>query len=199
MGDRGVTFVNAGVSGHSTIEEAARLDGLLDALNPVAVVLVFVPNDAIPWNETAQRRTDLLSVEERQGSRLLELAGSFSASAGVEEWYHSFYRGVKSADWDRARRALLAMSELCRARRVRFGVVHFPLMHRLDAYPFTDIEECVASAAREAEIPYLDLTPSFAGQDARTFWVHPVDRHPNAKAHAIAAHALRPFVEELVK
>jgi hypothetical protein len=82
---------------------------------------------------------------------------------------------------------------------VRFGVVHFPLMHRLDAYPVTDIEECVASAAREAEIPYLDLTPSFAGQDARTFWVHPVDRHPNAKAHAIAAQALRPFVEELVK
>jgi len=196
---RGVRFVDAGVAGHGTVEEAARLEGLLDALHPVAVMLVHVPNDAIPWQESAERGSDLLNVETPGGSRLVALVRALASAGDVEAWYESYYRGANADAWRRSREALLWMASTCRARGVRFAVVAFPLMHRLDDYPLTAIRDEVRGAAAEANVPFLDLLPAFAGADAGELWAHPADRHPNRRAHAIAADAMEPFVEELLR
>ena len=196
---RGLRFVNAGVSGHGSVEEAARLEGLLDVLHPVAVLLVHVPNDAVPWDDAADRGVDLLNVASPGGPRLLALLRSLTSSSDVERWYLSFYVGENAEYGEIARSALVWMGEECRRRGVRFGVAAFPLMHRLDAYPLGAITEHAAAAAYAARAPFLDLTPAFAGHDARTLWAHPADRHPNGRAHAIAAEALAPFVEELLQ
>lgn len=196
---RGLKFVNAGVAGHGTIEEAARLEALLDHFRPRAVVLVFVPNDAIPWQSSSERGTDLRNVQAAGGSRLLALAGALTSSHDVEDWYLSYYQGAESAHWERARDALTWMAHTCAARGGRFGVVAFPLMHRLDDDPLTAITDLVRTAAQASGAGFLDLTPSFAGRDAQTFWAHPSDRHPNAAAHEIAADALTPFVTELLR
>jgi len=191
--------VNAGVAGHGTVEEAARLEQLLARFRPRAVVLVHVPNDAIPWDASAQRAMDLLNVPAGGFSRLLSLATAQTSSGGVEDWYRSYYVGERSEDWARSREAFLWMAEQCRAASVRFAVVTFPLMHRLDDYPLGEITEAVAAAARLAHVPHLDLLPGFAGQDASTLWAHPAERHPNARAHAIAAERIAPFVVELLQ
>ena len=196
---RGTRFVNAGVAGHGTVEEAARLVGLLDRLRPAAVLLVHVPNDAIPWDHSAERGTDLLNVAAPSGSRLLGLLRSVASTGDVEQWYLSYYRGERAEHWERARDALLWMAGTCAARNVRCGVVTFPLLHRLDDYPLAEITSLVEAAARDAHVPFLDLTPSFAGRDAPALWAHPADRHPNARAHAIAAEAMGPFVEGLLR
>lgn len=196
---RGLRFVNAGVAGHGSVEEAARLEGLLDRLHPAGVLLVHVPNDAVPWNDAADRGADLLNVAPPGGSRLLALLRSLASSSDVERWYLSFYVGENAEHGEVARSALVWMGEECRRRGVRFGVAAFPLMHRLDAYPLGAITEDVAAAARAAGAPFVDLTPAFAGRDARTLWAHPADRHPNGRAHAIAAEALEPLVEELLR
>jgi len=91
------------------------------------------------------------------------------------------------------------MAAECRARDVPFGVAAFPLLHRLDAYPFAAIHAEVKTACGEASVPFLDLLPAFSGQDARELWAHPADRHPNHRAHAVAAEALTPFVRDLVR
>ena len=197
--DQGLQVVNAGVAGHGTVEEAARLEGLLDACHPVAVVLVHVPNDAIPWQESADRGMDLLNVEGGGGLHLITFVQGLAAAGDVETWYLSFYTGKRSEEWARARDALTWMSETCASRGVRFGVVTFPLMHRLDDYPLTEISALVGRASSSARAEFLDLTPAFAGRDAQELWVHPADRHPNARAHAIAAEAMQPFVLELAK
>jgi lysophospholipase L1-like esterase len=200
LGGSGLQLVNAGVAGHGTVEEAARLEGLLDACRPVAVVLVHVPNDAIPWQESADRGMDLLNVETPGGLRLIALARGLASGADVESWYLSYYTGERSDDWGRAREAMLWMAQTCAARNVRFGVVTFPLMHRLHDYPLAAITSLVQETASEAQAGFLDLTPAFAdGGDAEDLWVHPADRHPNARAHAIAAEAMQPFVTELVR
>jgi hypothetical protein len=196
---RGLSFVNAGVAGHGTVEEAARLEALLDRFKPVAVVLVHVPNDAIPWIASSEQASDLLNVEGADGVRLLALAKAITSSNEVEDWYLSYYRGDQAQHWERARKALIWMGRTCTARGAQFGVTTFPLMHRLDDYPLTAITSLVEGATKEAGGRFLDLTPSFAGRDAETLWCHPADRHPNARAHDLAADALSPFVAELVK
>ncbi len=198
--DIGAPFVNAGVAGHGTIEEAARLDAMLTHFRPRAVLLVFVPNDAIPWQDSAARGADLLNAPALGGSRLVQFVRTLASRGDAERWYLSYYTGDRKEHWAAAREALVWMGRTCASRGVRFGVAAFPLMHRLHDYPFTAITELVREAAKDAGAQFVDLTPAFAGRyDERELWVHPADRHPNARAHAIAAEAMAPLVRQLLR
>jgi len=58
------------------------------------------------------------------------------------------------------------------------------------------VHRTIAGFCGEAGIPYHDLLPAFRGRRPADLWVHPVDRHPNEVAQAIAAEALLPVVRE---
>jgi hypothetical protein len=197
--------VNAGVPGYGSVEEAARLPSLLERFPAKAVLVVFMANDAIPLDHAAQV-PDLINARGPAGGpplRLLAVAGSvFGRSArdrAVEEWYLSYYAGSRREHWDRARSALASMRDAARARGASFGVAYFPLLHRLADDPLGPIRDAVAGACRDLGVPFLDLTPALAVEHERALWVHPTDHHPDARAHALAADALRPFVEGLVR
>jgi hypothetical protein len=64
-------------------------------------------------------------------------------------------------------------------------------------YPFAPIHETIRRFCLQAGIAHHDLLPVFRGRRSETFWVHPVDRHPNEIAHRLAAEDLAPVVRAL--
>lgn len=197
-------FVNAGVPGYGTPEQAARLPALLDELPVRAVLLVAVPNDAVPLSD-ALAAPDLINArgEGPSGLRLVGLArsvlGRAEADAAVEAWYLSYYVGAHAQRGREAFAALAGMAGLCRARNLPFRVALFPLLYRLADRPFARIHEAFGDACERAGVPFLDLTASLAVEPERALWVHPTDHHPDARAHELAADALKPFVADLLR
>jgi hypothetical protein len=65
--------------------------------------------------------------------------------------------------------------------------VIWPLLHRLEDYPFEAAHgELVRRAAEAGAVP-VDLLPHFAGTSASRWWASPTDHHPNAEAQRRAA------------
>ena len=196
----GAGVYNAGVPGWSTLDEFAVLPELLDSRPPRAVVIIAQPNDAVPITHAQQRvEGDLLALHGGGGSRVLALLRGTAAAGDAEDWYRSYWTGANRRFGDEVGLALRLAQEMCTARGVRLGVVCFPLLHRLDDLPLADVHEELGRKCAAAGIPFLDLGPAFAGKDASALWVHPTDHHPNATAHAVAAQALLPFVQQLLR
>lgn len=201
--------LNGGVPGYGTEAEAGRLPGWLAEFAPRAVVLVYVPNDPIPLEDAVGRREttgrdDLLARgDDAPGLFLTRLVrgviGRGAADREVEEWYLSYYFGERSSRWDAARAAIGGMRERSAAAKAKFGVVIFPLLHRLAERPFARIHETVAAACAQMGVPVLDLTAALAREPESALWVHPADHHPDARAHELAAEAMTPFVESLLR
>ena len=100
-------------------------------------------------------------------------------------WYRDLH--ADSPSWSRTRQLIVEMNDACRSRGIEFQLVVFPILHRLEDYPFTGVHGRLAELAREHGIGFLDLLPAFSGQHAETLWVHPTDHHPNPDAHRRAA------------
>ncbi len=190
---------DAGVPGWSALDEVAALPELLATRRPRAVLLVAQPNDAVPITHAQERAEgDLLAPGAASGSRLLELLGATWRARATEAWYRSYWTGAERRFGDEVGASLADAERLCAASGARLGVACFPLLHRLDDYPLRAVHEELRRHVERAGAAWLDLLPAFEGRDARELWVHPTDHHPNARAHAVAAEALRPFVRELL-
>ncbi len=101
------------------------------------------------------------------------------------EWYRQLY--TNNPHWPQTRQVLRRMKTYCSAKGIAFSLVVWPVFHQLDAYPLTEVHEIIEAVARQEGIHHVDLLPLFAGKDARDYWVHPTDLHPNSRAHAEAA------------
>ncbi len=203
LGGRNAVAVNAGVPGYGTFEESLLLPALVGHVQPQAVVVVFVPNDPIHVSESKEQEGDLLRGGGRAGApRLYELArlalGARARTRAVEDWYLDHYVGARADAWRRSAGELVAMRDVARARGAAFGVAYFPLLHDLAGSRLARIEELVAGACAQADIPFVDLTPQLRGTPERQLWLHPVDHHPNARAHALVAPELARFARTLL-
>jgi hypothetical protein len=194
------TVYNAGVPGYSTLDEMSVLPELL-ALRPRAVLVVAQPNDAVPIPHAQARVEGDLLAQATKGSglRLLDALRAPFAAADNERWYLSYWTGENARNGQEVSIALGRMRAAAAARGADLGVAVFPLLHRLDDYPFEPIHRVLVDACRERSTPVTDLLPAFAGRDERDLWVHPADHHPNSDAHAIAAEAMRPLVDQLLR
>lgn len=76
----------------------------------------------------------------------------------------------------------------------KLAVVIFPLLYKFDEYPFAEIHVRLKSFFESEGIAYLDLLPAFSKFRDSDLWVHPLDHHPNEKAHAIAAGEIGNFL-----
>ncbi len=197
-------LVDAGIPGYGSVHEAARLPEWLARFGPRAVVLTFLPNDAIPLDQSIARGDDLLNVDqEPPTSYLWRLVSNVLTRSArdreVEAWYRDYYTGSRSAYWDEARAAIVDMAKRSAQSGAKFGVTIFPILHRVKEQPFAEIHALVARTCRDIGVPCLDLGPVFAHETDRDLWVHPTDHHPDAYAHGIAAKAMTPFVESLLR
>jgi len=106
---------------------------------------------------------------------------------------------AEQAEWWRARIELLWLRRESHRLGARFALVVFPMLYRLDDdYPLADVVDAVTGFAADEEIPVFSLLPAFRGLHAPDLWLSPFDQHPNARAHAIAAEALWPFIEQQI-
>ncbi len=195
----GRVCVNAGVPGFGTPQQAARLPTWLEDFRPKSVVLVFVLNDPIPFEDSKNRDGDFMKTSGREPSalRLVELFRGVARTGKTEEWYRSFYAGEREDAWARSRALIGDMHAMCTEANARFGVALFPLLHRVSNSPFAPLHEMVREACREMEIPYVDLTPALRDSGDSELWVHPADHHPSRRAHELVSRPLTDFVKAL--
>ena len=122
---------------------------------------------------------------------------TFPELAGYYRCDHEAYLG---APWQTQRRWLQAMRELVQAHGGRLAVVTFPYMHLMGpAYEFKDVHRQLDEFWRSIDVPHLDLLPVFMPYPPRKLMVNAHDAHPNELAHALAADAMTPFLERLLK
>jgi hypothetical protein len=102
--------------------------------------------------------------------------------------------------WAETQGYLREMKRQLEDRGARLLVAPWPLFVGLErGYPFASAHETIARFCLGAGIAHHDLLPVFRGRRSSDFWVHPIDRHPNERAHRMAAEALAPVVRRLVE
>ncbi len=107
----------------------------------------------------------------------------------------------ESAGYAQFRQALRQMGDQARARNTPLVFVLFPVLVPGDwsatSYPLQPLYERVAADARSAGLRVLDLTSAFAAQggDWKRWWAVPYDSHPSSAAHAVAARAIREYLD----
>ena len=106
----------------------------------------------------------------------------------------------QTAQWGAAQKNILKLRDLANEQGANVGFVIFPILVDLDKnYAFREICDLLDEFCRSNDIPVHNLLPAFMGQDGPELWVSPRDQHPNARAHAIAADSMMPFVIELIE
>ena len=211
---------NLGVSGYNTSDALHLFEALVPRLQPDAVVLTYVLNDAEPpLFQTAPGRDPVRRARESEVAegvatptppdvalyelRVAQLIWQFAAQrrqgAATEAHYRALYL-PGAQGWLASGSALDALVAHCQRARIPLLVALFPILHQLDdSHPFLPEYRTVLERVRAAGGEALDLFPAFAGQDAPALWVHPTDQHPNELAHALAAERLAERLAPLVQ
>ncbi len=207
LAERGSTparLVNAGIPGYGTLEETARLPSLAERLRPRVVVLVFVPNDPIHVSDSVDQVGDLIQSPGRGETgleivrRLQQLTGASAATRATEDWYLDHYVGDRSQAWLTAQTQIGVAHAPLRTSGCALGVAYFPLLHDLTGGRLDPIRDEVARFCRADGIPFRDLGVTLRDRAPRDLWVHPIDHHPNARAHEAVAPAIADLVTELL-
>lgn len=114
-------------------------------------------------------------------------------------WYLDMWGEPNREGRDLTLGRLREMNRRLQERGARLLVAPWPLFVGLEkAYPFAPVHDEIGRFCLQAGIPHHDLLPLFRGRASESFWVHPVDRHPNELAQRMAAEDLRPVVKKLV-
>jgi hypothetical protein len=205
---------NCGRRGHDFPKLAKAFEKVLD-YRPDLLIYAMVPNDPerSAAFEAARVEMDDWIVDRRRvadplaptappsGLRLLaflhEREETWRISRASTRWYRDLYGDPNREGWARTQGYVRAMEEQLAASGGRLLVATWPLLVRLDDYPFADVEGQVASFLDAAHIPRHDLRAVLRDTPAPTLWVHPLDRHPNEIAHRKAAESLVPIVRRL--
>ena len=125
---------------------------------------------------------------------------SLRVGAETTRWYQEMVQAPNAAGWARTQGAIARMHSELHSRGAELLVALWPLLVDLDQdYPFEEVHRAVGDAMRARGVPFVDTLPAFRGQDAASLWVHPSDRHPNARAHGLFAEAVSPRVRELLE
>jgi hypothetical protein len=113
----------------------------------------------------------------------------------MRAWYRELYVEPNREGWERSKAYIEEMNDRMRLRGGHFLVAIWPMLPYLDAdYPFRDVHETVGEFCLAAGVPCLDLLPTLTGHPAGDLWVHPLDPHPNAISHRLAAQEMAPIV-----
>lgn len=107
------------------------------------------------------------------------------------DWYKALGSDRNSTGIVATRQYIREMDATMKHRGGRFILALWPLLVPWsDGYPLQEIHDHTAGFAKDRGIEFADLLPPLLSKDAPDLWVHPVDRHPNEIASALAAERL---------
>lgn len=178
--------LNFGVAAFGTRTEVDYLQGYVLKFHPDVVLLCLFLNDA-----GREGTRGFLSPgggrwwPARRYSYLLNLTLTQVRRYRVgRELIHHYRRGYEpdSEAWQEVQAELLRARDLCRENDCRLILLVYPVLYRLDDYPFRQVHLNIGSFAAYADIPFIDLLPAFKGATASHLWNHATDQHPNRQA-----------------
>lgn len=202
--ERRFEVVNWSRPGWNSWREWLSVRDELAEWDPDLLILAYVLNDAEPTaaDEIRQVRAALarrtpggaLSSFLYRRSRLTRRGFDAFENRRLRRELVAYYHGLYEADgWRRSKRALKLLRQATAALDVPMLLVLFPIFDSDldDDYAYRDLHAQVAAAARELDIPYFDLLPTYEGIDGRELAAVPfVDPHPSPHAHWLAATAI---------
>ncbi len=197
-------IINGAKCGQYTIDELRGAPRLINLYHPQHLLVVWIAND-ISVNAGLKTELDRLlservALEQKSGGlRRLLRGGRWALERDYSRWQADCYDpelnawGLELFDRTLAKFAALPNCSV--------AFVLYPMLDRSLSgdYLFADVHRRVADMIRRQGMPVLDLAPAFAGLTASELWVHSGDRHPNARAHQIAALAIANWVRSGVK
>ena len=188
-GGRRATVENAGIGNCNTSMELARYRVQVRPLHPEWTIVGFFINDAEPdavpsTNPLVWRSAfaALIAARLRQGS-----------DTALRD-YRAYYRGLYAESqpgYQRMKQAIHDWGALLREDHVAATFILLPELHEpRQQGPFADLYARVGTLAREAGFEVVDPSGAFPPGRGESYWVHPLDAHPNARAQALFAEAL---------
>jgi lysophospholipase L1-like esterase len=183
--------INMGIGNYNSTMEVELFKWKGKNLNPDLVVLMYFINDTEP---VPPRRSPVSYSIMRSSyffafmfDRLVRLRASL---AETFEW-GAYYRRLYSPDnADNLAMNTASINELvgiCRRSDTNLLIVNIPEMHDFENYQFSYATDYIAGLAREGDVPFIDLLPSFSEYVPESLWVSPEDPHASARAHSIIA------------
>lgn len=203
----GIRFqvLNFSVFAYNTLQELAILRSRALAFDPDLVIIAFNINDVEGHLPRRARQRDLASTirhleqETVSRSHLIRLIDDrlrrLALRMNLErpdkvEHYEGLYR-PDSPGWIRVQGALAEMRDLCRSAGAEIYLVNCPWISVLTPEnPYLDIHRQVIETAETLGIPAFDLFGIFEGRDAAELRISPLDGHPRAEGHRMAAAAI---------
>jgi hypothetical protein len=207
----GYEFLNAGVSGFNTDGEIRELEFVAPHYHCTRAIVVYCLNDVALSPAIEARMKDAYDLVNLRGAmlenddrpwyrRAFRTAEFFAAAGEVRQIARDTVAGYLDA-YDPSKNGPNLAALEAQFRRLatwpgcRVGLVIYPMMYELDGpYPLAPCHDEVARRAKAAGLPVLDLAPVFAGRKTAPLQVHPIDHHPNGRAHEIAAKAVAPWI-----
>lgn len=192
--------LNVGVSGYSTRDEVAALEGKWIALEPRLVVLGYCLNDPeiLPL-QPLQRA--FVPPEWWQSSQLLRLIAQKRRLHGLRTLgggnLFLYLHAPGEPAWRSVAESFARLGELARARRFSVVLAIFPMFSPAPwaSYELRGVHAQVAAEGAKHGFAVLDLLARFEREDPTGLLIEPSDSHPNARGHRIAADELLRFLE----
>jgi len=118
----------------------------------------------------------------------------------VGDYFGSLVASYAGGEWDVQRARLRAFRAAVAAHGGRLVVVTFPFLQNLGStYAFRDVHAKLAAFWKGEGVPALDLLSIYDGMNSKDLVVGRFDAHPNEKAHAMAAAAIAPFLDRVLR
>ncbi len=209
-----VEVLNGGLPGSLTGAWVRLWNRVADDFAPDVVLIVFFLRDGTRTNTYGaffgSIRREI--VERNRQSRLYAYSYVYRAARDASDRWaigDAYARVISDSylgsdddrkEWRQAQANLVWLRDAARNRGASVGLVVFPILMGLDdQYPFATVCDEIEEFARRQGIPCLSLLPAFIGQNGPDLWVSSFNQHPNARAHVLAAGAIAPFAEELLR
>ena len=193
--------IDMAVSGYNSRDEATLFLARGAPLNPDLIVIGYVLNDPDIY-PTQPLRLAYLRPAWWQHSSLLRLARKLLWKYDI--WKYGGGDYVRYLHRDPACRGSVIdsfreLAQWAGPRGVPVAVMIFPELSVSDgpAYPYADVHEQVAHAARADGFAALDLYPVFAAHPRAVLTISADDPHPSAFAHELTGRALESFIRGL--
>ncbi len=192
--------LNFGVGGYSTRDEAALLAHKVRAFKPRLVLLGYVLND--PEIDPVQPlQAYFAPVAWWQRFHLTRLVARAANARAVARNGGNYTRYLHSEPrkWGSVVAAFAHIHELAREDGFEVAVAIFPVIPETSwqSYPFRQIHEQVAAAARGKRFGVIDLLAPLSAYPPQEISLSAEDRHPNRRGHEVAARAMYERIEGL--
>ena len=224
LAGRKVEVVNLSRPGNTTVNNLEFLETFGWDCEPDFIVLQYLVNDPLPSGPKFQRET--IEWMRDSGLPLLLNTQAHANLAGNSRFYSALdrrwsglqrrlfqLRDLDYADlhregfkpWEETKSAFDRFSKLSRSAGIPVLVVMFPLFERdidlRSGHPHADLHCKLREETVIRGLPFLDLLPVFAesNPNSNAWRVNADDSHPNERAHALAARAIRERVEAMLK